>query len=236
MPYIRKRFRWGASVLGILHHFSTPEVKALGGNCRKLIRDYCTAALQGEGYGASIIPFEMFEYGFVCSYCHTAEEWILEVVTFPDFGSPQCRRKPPREDGGHPRVSQNPVTRRRPGAARLIANLSMLYKKLALGPTFTKFWADTSTRISLQRVIEMLHKIRLPQSPPPRAAHIIELFKNLAEQQSHERVDVIELVRAKVNSAVWFLGPLWTYRFRRLRRARLDGLWDVRLFGALPEQ
>src|SRR5262245_4770746 len=120
MPYFRRRFRWGESVLAILNHFSTPEVKALHRHCRDLIRNFCDADLEGEGYAPAIIVFEMFEYGFVFTYDGEAEEWVLQVEMHPNFASPDCRRRRPRGGKGHQRTVEDGDPRRRP-KAQLVA-------------------------------------------------------------------------------------------------------------------
>jgi hypothetical protein len=237
MAFFRKHFRWGLSVLAILHHFTTPEMRALLKHCRKLIREYCNAAYEGEGYCASIITFEMFEYGFVFAYNYDDEEWVLEVVTFPDWGSPHCKRKPPRDNANIERAIETLDNLRRPRMAWLIEDVrEMLYETRALGPTLNKFWEDIGSGGNIRSVMKMLRKILLPQALRARSSPIIELFTRLAEQQSHDYSDLVQLVRARVNDAVGFLEPLWTFPFRRATRVTFEGLWDVSLFGALPEQ
>lgn len=233
MRYVRKTFRWGLSVLQILHHFSTPELKALLKYCRRLIRDYCNAAYEGEGYCASIITFEMFEYGFVLAYDYDEEEWILNVVMMPDFDDPHCRRKRPRDDISHERISQILKDLEGHDWSWLTDNLWMLYRSVV--PLLMLFIADTKSGIAFDRVFEMLRKTHALQLHEQRASHVISLFRNLDGEQSHDCRGLVPLSRARVSDAVSFLGPLW-FQWTRLDRVSFDGLWDVSLFGALPEQ
>lgn len=230
MADVAKHFRWGASVLAILHHFSTPEVRALFRYCRKLIKDFCNPAYEGEGYRASVIPFEMYEYGFVLAYDYDLEEWVLDVVAFPHWGSPHCRRRPPSE-GASQRVIAVLDAARRPTLAQLADDLTLMVNALhALVPILRSL---VSAAPSLRGVAEMLHKTPRSQSAPPRTSPIIEMFTQLAEQPSHHCVEVVQLVRARLSSAVSFLDPLWT--LPPPSRARFER-WDASWFGALPEQ
>ena len=237
MAYVRKRFRWGLSVIAILHHFSTPEIRALLKHCRKLIRDYCNAALEGEGYGASIIPFEMFEYGWVFAYNHEKDEWVLEVVTFPDWDSPDCGRRRPPDDGALQRTIDNLKALGRPQIAWLIEDFkSLLYETRALGPIFTKFWEDIGTGGNLHTVMEMLRKSRIPHWMQMSDDKTLPSVNEFAEQPSHDHRHRVQLVLAKVNDPLGFLRPLWTFASQRRAHAASDGLWDPALFGALPGQ
>jgi hypothetical protein len=232
MEKLRKTFRWGPSVIAILHHFSTPEVRALLRQCRLLIRRFCNPAYEGEGYQASIMAFEMFEYGFTLAYDYDDELWVLEVRAFPDWGSPQCRRRPPAGAGHQRTVETLLELLRGPDLSALIHSCTeMLYETRAIGALLTKFWSDMSARGKLQSVIEMLRKTQIPHAPYERSHHVIQFFRSLAHQ-SHEYRDLVQLVRAKVSDAVWFLGSVWTWP----RSVTLEELWDVGLFGALPEE
>jgi hypothetical protein len=232
MQKLRKTFRWGLSVIAILHHFSTPELRALLKHCRQLIRRFCNPAFEGEGYQASIIPFEMFEYGFTLAYDYDEEQWVLDVRAFPDWGSPHCRRRPPSGEGHQRTVEELLETLRKPDLSALIHSWkAMLYETRALGSLLTKFWSDISTRGDVHSVIQMLREIQIPHAPHERSHHVIQFFRGLAHQ-SHEYRDLVQLVRAKVSDAVWFMGSIWTLP----RNVTLEELWDVGLFGALPEE
>jgi hypothetical protein len=237
MAYVKKRYRWGLSVIAILHHFSTPEIRALLKHCRKLIRDYCNVALEGEGYGASIIPFEMFDYGWVFAYDHDGEEWVLDVVTFPDWGAPHCRRRRPREEGAVQRAIENLKALGRPQIEWWIEDVkSLLYETRALGPLFTEFWDDISTGGSLHTVMQMFQKVRIPHRSKQGDEKTLPLLNEMAEQPSSYHIHPVQLVHAKVNDALGFLRPVWTFGAHRHARATGEGLWDASLFGALPEQ
>jgi len=240
MPDVTKRFRWGASVLAILHHFSTPEVRVIKKTCKKLIEDFTNPELEGEGYRCAIIPVEICEYGFVLAYNFEAEEWVLEVFTFPDWDSPESKRKRPSDpDGGDKRVAETNMNgRRRRDWAWLTDKLEELYKTHAtsgFGPMLTAFRRDTCSMRGLQTFAALLRGNRIPQQAREHVASVIQNFRLLAEQQSQGCKDVVQLVRGKVNEALWFLRPLSSFQMPRLQHVNCDVLWDATLFGALPE-
>lgn len=234
MTDVTGRFRWGPSVQAILFHFLTREIGELRRHCKKLIDDFRSDE-SGEGYRCTIITFEMFEYGFVLAYSYTTETWILEAVYFPNFGAPDCRRKPPRRRG-NPRVIEKIETKRRPSSAWLGDNLNVLYKITAdqIGRKLTLFWADASTILSSHNILGSLQQTRMRYIPQYEVLLVIERFTVFAEQQSRGCDNVVQLVRAKVNEAVSFLGPLSSFALPDLRRVKQE-LWDTELFGALPE-
>jgi hypothetical protein len=112
---------------------------------------------------------------------------------------------------------------------------SIFVEARVLGPVFAKFWEDKRTGVSLATVVKMLRKIRIPQATEARAHAPSHMFSDFAEQQSHDYNDLVQLVLAKVNDAVGFLRPLWTFPSRYAPREIRNELWDASLFGPLPE-
>lgn len=85
---------------------------------------------------------------------------------------------------------------------------------------------------SLRGVAEMLHKTPRSQSALPRTSPIIEMFTQIAEQPSRHCVEVVQLARVRLSSAVSFQGPSWTLPLSSHLRFELR---DASRFGALPE-
>lgn len=238
MGDVTKRFRWGDSMLAIEHHFSTPEIKAINKACRKLIEDFVDP--DAEGYRCTIMPLPLFEYGLVLAYSFEEELWVLEVAELPDWGSPDCKRKPPKgprgRRGSKRQVHGEAANWRNSGLASLTDKLGVLYKTLTTlvaGPTITAFWRDTSTMRGLRSFIAQISRYPIPLRAHERVVHVIEEFRHLADLQSRGCKNVVQLVRGRVNEVLWFLRPLSTYQGSRLQHARRDGLWDAALFGAL---
>ena len=230
MADVTRRFRWGASVENILDHFTTPEIEALRRKCRKLIRDFCDLELEGEGYRCTLIPFEMFYYGFVLAYSFAEEEWALEVLTMPDLGAPDCPRKRPRKrkDGGARRDAT--IAAWRGVKAWLSTSLTVLYNFAGcLGPALTAFRADEGTMRVFAQLAPPLHEI--PSSIGDPVAASIRFFNAFAEQQSQDCRNLVQLLRSTVSEAAWFLGPLSSFT----GRGSAEELWDASLFGVAEQ-
>lgn len=220
MPDVTKRFRWGSSFEAILHHFSTPEIKALQKFCRKRIREFTNPELEGEGYHCSVITFEMFEYGFSLIYDFDEEIWNLEVITHPDFDSPDCGRKRPQPNGR----GGTGGSRRAVGLER--SNLHMMMKAArVVAQDVQSFLRDTRT--GFVRIAAVRAKYRGDVTAASRVAAYKPLLNQFAEQGSHGCKNVVLLVQAKVNAALSFLGPLWAFE----DFAPTETLWDPALFG-----
>jgi hypothetical protein len=231
MTDVTRRFNWGVSVQAILDHFLTRELKELRRHCKKLIDDFRLAE-NGEGYRCTIISFEMFEYGFLLSYNHLREEWVLEVVYFPNFGSPECKRKLPRAGGKRRGGGKSGSSRRT--MAWLRNKIEVLYKITAgqIGRNLTLFLADTATTFSLYNIVSAAQRTHIPYIERYEVSLVIERFRLFAEQQSRGCDDVVQLVRAKVDEAVSFLGPLSSFALPSFRPAKQE-LWPAELFGPL---
>lgn len=220
MPDVTKRFRWGITFEAILHHFSTPEIKALQKSCRKKIRDFTNPELEGEGYRCTVIPFEMFEYGFSLVYDFSAETWRLEVITQPDFESPDCGRRRPQPNGrGGTGGSRRAVGFERESLRLLAATV------IAVAQDVRAFCEDT--RAGFVQTLQVRAKYRSDAIASSHVVACILLLNLLAEQGSHGCKDVVLLVRAKVSAALSYLGPLWMLE----DDAPAETLWDPALFG-----
>lgn len=220
MPDVTKRFRWGKSFEAILHHFSTPEIRALEKGCRKKIRDFTNPELEGEGYRCTVIPFEMFEYGFSLVYDFEEEIWKLEVITQPDFGSPGCGRKRPQPNGR----GGTGGSRRAVGFERRWVQMLTSYA-ITVAQDVRVFLADTRT--GFVRFAQVRAKYRSDATTSSHVAACIRLLNIFAEQGSHGCKDAVLLVRAKVSAALSYLGPLWMFE----DHAPTETLWDPALFG-----
>jgi len=220
MPDVTKRFGWGPSVEAILHHFSTPEIKALGKYCRKLIEDFTNPELEGEGYRCSVVPFEMFEYGFSLNYNFDEEIWQLHVLVMPDFDDPQCpRKRPPPAGRGGTGGARRAVGYER-GEWRM---LSTVIKNTAR--EFSTFMRDTRTGFAHYSKLRTKY-IDVAMS----SSHVtacIQMLNAFAEQGTHGCKDAVLVVRSKVSTALAYLGPLWSYA----DCTPSEKLWDPGLFG-----
>lgn len=220
MPDVTKRFGWGVSVEAILHHFATPEIRALEKHCRKLIRDFTNPELEGEGYRCTVIPFEMFEYGFSLTYDFEGETWKLEVIMQPDFDSPDCGRKRPAPGGrGGTGGGRRAVGYERRSWRMLHQMMTGIARELQM------FLQDTRTGFA--RRVEASTKYTQAMEASTHVTSCIQLLNAFAQQGSHGCKNVVLLVRSKVNTALVYLGPLWSYA----DYAPSETLWDPGLFG-----
>jgi len=233
MPLVTKRMSWGKKLEKILHHFSPDEMKAIAKEGRRLIRDFLNPELEGEGYRCTLIPFEMFEYGFVLSYDFDEELWMLEVGSEPNFDSPDCTRKrPPKNPGKNRKGSRREGGahggRRRPDLAWFAEAETFLYNITAL---LTAFWANQRLLLIFSDLTRFVRAIEPLHVRDERVWAYIRMCNAIAEQQSQGCRNLVQLMRSKVNEAFSFLGPLSSFSpFIRGER-----LWDVTLFGALSE-
>jgi len=232
MPLVTKHMSWGKKLEKILHHFSRDEIKELEKEGRRLIRDFLNPELEGEGYRCTIIPFEMFEYGFVLTYDFDEQLWMLEVGVMPDFDSPSCTRKrPPKNPGRNRQGSRrkgSKLGRRRPDLAWFRKVAPVLYNITAL---LAAFWADQHSLFNISELARFIRGIRPLDVRDERISACIRMCNELAEQQSQGCRNLVQLMRSRVNEAFAFLGPLSSFA----PFISGDRLWDETLFGALPE-
>lgn len=219
MPDVTKRFRWGSSVEAILHHFSTPEIRVLEKHCRKRIRDFTNPELEGEGYRCTVIPFEMFEYGFSLVYDFDEEIWKLEVITQPDFDAPDCNRRRPQPNGR----GGTGGSRRAVGYERRVV---LMLRELAFLAHYVREYLE-DTRTSFVRVEEARRKRISAEISTSHVTACIQMLNAFAEQGSHGCTNVVLLVRSKVSAVLSYLGPLFVFA----DGTPTETLWDPSLFG-----
>jgi len=233
MSGMTKRFRWGVSINAMLLRFSTPEIRTLEKDSRKLIAHYTRPDFQGDGCNSSIIAFEKFDHAFVLAYNYNTQEWVLDLDSSMDY-PPPTNTKPPRRrrQGGQQRQVQAAASRRRrPPRALLRSLLRIELRKLSRSPfcrALNAFARDVSAMRSVAPEVfwQRAYLLRGDAARERSAAtDLIQMFRILGDVQA--RLDDAVLRRVRPPATLAFIGDTPSYE-----RQADDGLWDIALFGA----
>ena len=120
-------FCWGETVVAIFGEFTSPQIAQIRAHASELFerRPHDVDLELIYGIRPSVIPFEMFGYGFVLIL--RGNVWTLEVANFPPHAEPgqrirkARRQREQRESKGRPEQQGGPgefsKTRKRPGEA-----------------------------------------------------------------------------------------------------------------------